>query len=196
MKLAPFTIRSVRLPISVRFANAVAATILTIMVGYVFHATIVGIATGSDSTFGAISDLYDLARLDLRHTVEINTIGICMRFGPATPHPPGGPIGQPVDVEGFFFLGLSAFHYSLEWRNAGIYCPRTMIVVPWWTTLMPVVVRPLYRTLNRFDEGRLLNRKRERQIRANQARVCTECGYDLRATPHRCPECGTVPGKV
>jgi hypothetical protein len=49
------------------------------------------------------------------------------------------------------------------------------------TTLLPVA---------RLGSWLLRIRRRRRQSRAG---LCARCGYDLRATPGRCPECGTIP---
>jgi hypothetical protein len=52
-----------------------------------------------------------------------------------------------------------------------------------WLTL--TLILPLGRL---FEQFRAAAVSRERQ----RVGLCTQCGYDLRATPDRCPECGAL----
>ena len=58
------------------------------------------------------------------------------------------------------------------------------VVVPNW---LPVVVSSLL-------PGASLARKQCQKRRSSRG-FCASCGYDLRATPDRCPECGHFPEK-
>jgi hypothetical protein len=44
--------------------------------------------------------------------------------------------------------------------------------------------------------GFLLRRRARRQRDSLVQGLCPSCGYDLRATPGRCPECGIAPSKL
>ncbi len=58
---------------------------------------------------------------------------------------------------------------------------RQLAVVPLWMLVFVFAVLPVCR-IGHY----LYGRKRD-------ASICSNCGYDLRATPERCPECGAVP---
>lgn len=61
---------------------------------------------------------------------------------------------------------------------------RTGIVMPYWFVLSIPAVLPALWSL-RFCRRIACRRHRIRYG------LCLKCGYDLRATPDRCPECGT-----
>jgi hypothetical protein len=59
-----------------------------------------------------------------------------------------------------------------------------LVAVPYWAVFASFTAIPGVRTLAAV---------RRRCKRRQAAGVCPTCGYDLRATPERCPECGTIP---
>ena len=59
--------------------------------------------------------------------------------------------------------------------------------LPHWMPASVVAVLPLWR-------GSMVFARRRREPR-RRAGLCLSCGYDLRATPGRCPECGSEASK-
>jgi hypothetical protein len=83
------------------------------------------------------------------------------------------------------FLGVS---FSDNTWNRGPRDPlngerQVLLRVPFWLVWIAAAALAIALLASRWHRRRV----------EHLAGVCAACGYDLRATPERCPECGTVP---
>jgi hypothetical protein len=105
-------------------------------------------------------------------------------IGPVVTHSSGTPVRAPVAVRlagraGWWRWG---FGYAREQNLTPPLVFSHLLWVPHWFVLL------ISGSLSWVLVARLLRLRRKR-LRA-RAGLCVECGYDLRASPQRCPECG------
>jgi hypothetical protein len=100
------------------------------------------------------------------------------RLGPG-PGPQRNRLGFHFSVrrEPLYFF---EFPEAATWTTRDKLHTRCELVVPFWFAAAATAALPLLQAFHML-------RRRERTRLA----VCNNCGYDLRATPDRCPECGT-----
>jgi hypothetical protein len=108
-------------------------------------------------------------------------------FG-SDPHPSYPDVSRPV-VEslyqwrdctwgsrfGFSYVFFNAFH----WSTSGV----AFVTLPFWFVIIFPLILPAHW---------LVRTARRRRHRSLDDLRCNQCGYDLRASPLRCPECGSL----
>jgi hypothetical protein len=85
---------------------------------------------------------------------------------------------QPIR-RGPSMINRIGFAWTMDRSPAGT---ALRVLVPLWFFVLAGTILPS-----------LWLKRRHRDARRIRLNLCSICGYDLRATPNRCPECGAVP---
>lgn len=114
----------------------------------------------------------------MNHAVFLGKTGVCI----ASMNNPMGYGAAPV---GFRYYGdpqrIEEFYPDGRSSLGGFAFVADRFVVPYWAIALLTATMPLALLLAPRRRSRALNH------------LCASCGYDMRATPERCPECGEVP---
>ena len=86
-----------------------------------------------------------------------------------------------IGYAGGWLVPRWGFGYESEVTEIGRW---RIVVFPLWLPTALFALLPTARFL-----GVVRRRRRDGEGQ------CTKCGYDLRATPERCPECGAIPAE-
>jgi hypothetical protein len=92
---------------------------------------------------------------------------------------------------GRYFAGFGSGWNSTYQTDYSVVPPVRRVVhtyrrlgAPWWPFVLLTAAAPAWQTVRIVR-----SRRRRRRVRAG---LCAGCGYDLRASPGRCPECGKI----
>ena len=122
-------------------------------------------------------------------TVTLSTTGLQVRVGWGWPSEYW--IRSKITAEDYgnhLEVGHECFGFLLGYRRTTYYArPRSVrwivLGLPWWF----LVALAFGRRLERLEHRRRI--RAGARCRARRG-TCRNCGYDLRASPDRCPECG------
>jgi hypothetical protein len=99
--------------------------------------------------------------------------------------PSGATLGVEPMSRGWRLGGFDYFSWAGRRNAAGqLTVGEHVTIVPWWFLTASAALWPIWWLI-----------RTRRQAHRAKFGWCLTCGYDLRATPNRCPECGTIPPK-
>ena len=161
------------------------------LVGFASSVSIV--LFGAVITFSILTDDHEpieLRRVPLVYRNSTATVKFAPEYWDFEAHFPiaQGPIIPKreimLDRAGFFLLWNSP-SYDLSQKPIAIDGFWSRLRIPLWFILLVLSLLPLRTALSSWQ--------RRRRDRMQEGGLCTRCGYDLRASTGRCPECG---GKI